>query len=494
MRSIRRSRSAAGLLAVAFLVTASGCGADDTDQLSSPAPPETTDIADEPSATWAPTDNAPFQSVRVVTSTPVEVSAPFDTPADEQGYVPVQWLVPWDDGFLAAGTRYTPQPLPDQLPPDIAALFPPEVTALFPDGLPPTQQEAMDILNEAGLLDVVMDILDEYPDAMDAIQSAPRPDPELVAAWSSDGDTWTPTDLGQPDGLGVVSMLSVSGDRLTLAGSIEPTEDGEPWTMTVASTTDLENWSSERFTLPGTAITAEPEGTATPQVWAGPGAVAADDEHWVMRVVIDVFDEDVSTPRTELWSAAWGGQPVMTESDQLAGMLQSTSDGFLDLGDHIRFSPDGHTWTAVPEAVPEVVYPAAAPFGDGVLAISATPDMSSFVSSIVVLDATGDSVAEVEIPELGDEFMAWGPASSPASSPAFIVQGGDVNTTGSGLWVLATTDGETWLLQDVDEGDALTEIPPPTFVAINGTTVLVGSTFPWEPGPEDVWQRFEITE
>jgi hypothetical protein len=217
--------------------------------------------------------------------------------------------------------------------------------------------------------------------------------------------------------------------------------------------------------------------------------VAADDEHWVVRVMIGNAVEARATPRTELWSAAWGGEPAKTQADQASWMLQSTSDGFLDLGDSIRFSPDGHTWTAVPEAVPEVAYQAAAPFGDGVLAITGTPTMSSFVSSIVVLDATGDSVAEVEIPELGDEFTAW----SPASSPAFVVQGDAVSTTASDLWVLATSDGEIWLLQDVDDGDALAGIPPPNFAAISGTTVLVGSSA-WEPGSIDVWQRFEITE
>jgi hypothetical protein len=140
------------------------------------ATPETTDIPDESGVTVTPADNGPVESVRVLTSTPVAVSAPLGGSSEESEYVPVQWLVPWDDGFLAAGVTYTPPPLADQLPPEIVALFPPEVTALFPDGPPHTQQEAIDILNEAGLMDVVMDVLTEHPDAMDALQSAPRAD------------------------------------------------------------------------------------------------------------------------------------------------------------------------------------------------------------------------------------------------------------------------------------------------------------------------------
>jgi hypothetical protein len=320
----------------------------------------------------------------------------------------------------------------------------------------------------------------------------------LVAAWSSDGDTWIPSAFAPPDGLGVTSLLSVSGDRLTLAGSVQPTEDGEPWIVTVASTTDLENWNTAQFPLETTGAPPEPEATAATEAtevtevteaartWANLFAVAADDEHWVVRVTIDVEDTEMPAPRSEQWSAAWAGEPVMSDVDESSWILQSTSDGFLEFGEDIRYSPDGQTWTEVPEPVPAAVYQTAAPFGDGVLAITGTP---SGVSSIVALDATGDSVAEVEIPDLGDEFTAW----SSSSSPAFIVQREAAGTTVPDLWLLATTDGETWLLQDLDEGDAPEEIPSPSFVAINGTTVLVGS-FAQGPGFTDIWQRFEITE
>ena len=329
------------LIGFAALPLAVGCGADANEQLVSPAAPDTMDIADEPSATPTPTDSGSAESVRVVTSTPVDVSAPFGTSVEEPDYVPVQWLVPWDDGFLAAGLRYPGQPLPDRLPPEVAELFPPEVTALFPDGLPPTQQEAIDILNEAGLLDVVMDILNEHPDAMDAVRSEPFPDPEFVAAWSSDGATWAPTEIALPDGLGIVSLVTVSGDRLTLAGGVQPTEGGDPWIMTVASTTDTENptdtenWDTARIRLEGTGVTSNPDAagtTGTAQTWASPIAVAADDEHWVMRVMI-ADDTPMSEPRAELWSGAWGGAPMMDEADQTSWILQSTSDGFLDLGE-----------------------------------------------------------------------------------------------------------------------------------------------------------------
>jgi hypothetical protein len=562
------------------LIAVSACGADPADELVSPPAPDATDNSDEPSATTAPTSTDTLEPVRTETSTAVAVSAPFDAMLGESAYIPVQWLVPWDDGFLAAAIGYPAQPLPDQLPPEIAALFPPEVTALFPDGLPPTLEEATDILREAGLFDDVMDILNEHPDAMDAVQSEPRPGPALMASWSVDGDSWIPVEIATPDAMGEITQLTVSGDRLTLAGTIPPGEDAAPWIATVASTTDLENWNMASFPL------TQPEGLSeAQQVWTHPTAVAADDEHWVVRMMVDAVVDatsgpSVSQPRTEVWSGAWGGEPVMSDARQQSWMLLATSHGFLDLGEGVTFSPDGQAWTDVPEQTPNVLYQAAAPLADAVVAITGTP---SGESSIVALDASGTNMAEVAIPELGDGFSAWSSSSSPAfvvtaAVPApdaptvvlehegfeltmeygeiatyqlvdlstddvvieesvdlrtiemtedgpfeYLVQ--DVSgititdpetgativeipsatvtqaweeaqrdnppTSGVGgpdLWLLATGDGETWLVQDLDEGGT----NGPLLVATNGATVLVG-TPGWEPGT-DVWQRFSMPE
>jgi hypothetical protein len=499
MRSIRRSRSTAGLLAIAFLVAASACGADPPDQLTLPAPSDATDVADEPEATeepdatdatdepdatWAPTVEAAPEAPSLVTSTAVAVSAPFEAMVEASQYSPVRWLVPWDDGFLALGIEYPAQPLPEQLPPEVAELFPPEVVALFPDGLPPTQQEAMDILNEAGLFDVVMDVLDENPEAMDAVQSAPRPAPELMASWSTDGDLWIPTEIAVPIDIGDVSHVGVSGDRLTLAGVVRPPAAGDPWVVAIASTRDLENWNTASMRVEDSAGPSELD-----QSWVAPIAAAADDEHWVARVMIDMGNSmsgsGYSELREELWSAAWDGEPAVSETDQQSWILLATSDGFLDLGRQVAFSPDGQSWTEATEPAPNVTIETAAPFGDGVLALAVTEEGQS---SILVLDATGNTVTSVEVPELGDGFSAW----NSSSSPAFIVQTRrPAATEQPDLWLLATVNGTTWLLHDLDEGDP-DEYNPPMLAAVNGTTVLTG-TIGWEPGT-DVWQRFTITE
>ena len=59
------------------------------------------------------------------------------------------------------------------------------------------------------------------------------------------------------------------------------------------------------------------------------------------------------------------------------------------------------------------------------------------------------------------------------------------------LWLLATADGETWLLHDLDDGDP-DEPNPPQLVATDGRIVLVG-TYGWDPGT-GIWQRFTLTE
>ena len=70
-----------------------------------------------------------------------------------------EWSVPWEDGFLVGSTYFPPQPLPDELPEEVRALFPQEVLDLFDGGLPATISEATTMLSDAGLLDVVSEII-----------------------------------------------------------------------------------------------------------------------------------------------------------------------------------------------------------------------------------------------------------------------------------------------------------------------------------------------
>ena len=491
MRSIRRSRAAVGLLAAASLVAASGCGADQPERLVSSPATQTTEAISTPETTSSPEATTPstaatdtLESSPAVDSAAVLVSPPFEATVEDADFVPVQWLEPWDGGYLAVGVRYPPQALPDRLPPEIADLFPPEVTALFPDGLPPTQREAMDILSDAGLLDVVMDILDEHSEAMDAVQSAPLPEPELVASWTADGDAWTPTDLGEPGGIGDVSHVTVTDNRLTIAATALPDDERGPSVVTIASTTDLENWATASFEI------TPPEGAPeTALTWATVIALAADDDHWVARTMADVSIDSIDAvpppqPRLDLWSGSWDGEPTTSIADQPFGMLVATDQGFLDLGDRIASSPDGQTWTETAAPTPNRRFLAAAPLGDGVVAITGNGYVAS---KILMLDATGTTTAEVEIPGLNGSFTNW---NSP-STPAFLVSTESGTNAQPDLWLLATADGDAWLVADIDELDA-EGFMVPQLAATNGATVLVGNVG-WEPDT-NVWQRFTLTQ
>jgi hypothetical protein len=289
----------------------------------------------------------------------------------------------------------------------------------------------------------------------------------------------------------------------------------------------------------------------------------------------------------ELWSGSWddswGGEPTMTTDNQSFGQLTATSAGLLDVGAGVAFSPDGRTWTEVDPPKPDLWFQAAAPLGDQVVTIAATPDGET---SIHLLDVSDMTWSDVEVPGLDGTFSAW----NWSSGPAFIVEtnmpppttqtvvvehdgfeltleygvvaayrlvdvstgdvvaeesvdqrvmqasysgpfehltedarGVTITDPGSGdvivqipgsvmalawqeasrsdsdafedyepdLWLLATTDGQTWLFEDLDEGDH-DGSGMPQLVAANGSTALVG-TIGWEPDTA-VWQRFTITE
>ena len=159
-RSLRRRGALVGL---GVLVAASsvGCGARD-DTADGPPPTEPTAAADStvddggPATTAAPTTDAvpTVATATRVESTPVRIPAPF-AGVDGDAEVHTERLVPWNEGVLAIGAVHHPQRLPDELPPDVAAMFPQEVVDLFPDGLPPTLEEAMTTLQEAGLYDTL---------------------------------------------------------------------------------------------------------------------------------------------------------------------------------------------------------------------------------------------------------------------------------------------------------------------------------------------------
>ncbi len=98
----------------------------------------------------------------------------------------------FDPAGFSTGDSAVFQPLPsvNELSPDLVAHFPPAVRDLLADGLPPTVDEAGVQLTEAGLIDEVIAVLSQYPEAADAFLAAPPPasaGPALVSVQVGSG-------------------------------------------------------------------------------------------------------------------------------------------------------------------------------------------------------------------------------------------------------------------------------------------------------------------
>ena len=104
----------------------------------------------------------------------------------------------------------------------------------------------------------------------------------------------------------------------------------------------------------------------------------------------------------------------------------------------------------------------------------------------MLLDASGALITEVDAPEFDDGFSVWGQVSSPAM--ILMPQSSDPDEQHV-PWLLATTDAQTWLLEELTDFEP-NMWRPPDLAASNGTIVLVGT-----PGSEPeaaVWQRFTM--
>ncbi len=386
-----------------------------------------------------------------------------------------EWVVPWRDGFLAASTVFQPQPLPAELPEEVIALFPQEVIDLFGGELPPTITEATQMLSEAGLLDEVTDVLSNNPEASEAIYGVPVTDPPTVEArFTTDGIEWEPIDLTLPADAGYLTNVATVDDRLVVA--FQPrSADGftnESGSFTVASTTDLSNWTTQEVTVPGPAIelpvgisrivnaqglvvnehgwaltvfesvNPDPITLLSEAGLAGPdlsfdggygssfddtgidvqidtgGTVTTTRYTWeelgVGPEVVAYLDEGGYT--STVWASAWDGQAAPSETSPRVGQLLATSAGFVQWGDGIGFSPDGRVWTDRPLPDPDAYASGAFAFDGGVIVLATGAEGTL---DLYRLDATGDAAELLEVPGL--PAAGSGGFSGPASSGSAIV-------------------------------------------------------------------------
>ncbi|HSP27676.1 MAG TPA: hypothetical protein VLN74_03935, partial [Ilumatobacteraceae bacterium] len=338
-----------------------------------------------------------------------------------------EWVTPWRDGFIVGAQAFTPQPLPSELPEEIVALFPPEVVELFDGELPPTIQEATDMLSEAGLLDVVTDIIAANPEASEAIYSAPpagEDGPKLDVRFTTDGVTWEPIEMTLPPGATYLPAVTTVGDRLAVAYSTSDPMTGMSvdGIVRVASTADLVNWEVQEVvsapppvTFPDginwstdvagfaanetgwalsvyTGVSLNPEALLPADVQAelagdmdGYGISSDESSITVERTVDGTTETDRYTweelgvgpdvavylgdqgYEPNLWSSTWGATPTLSGVDTGYGQLFATPAGFLRIGEGVRFSSDGLTWTPVELPVDDAFVSGSFAFDGGVV-------------------------------------------------------------------------------------------------------------------------------
>ena len=224
-----------------------------------------------------------------VAGQPVEVvegAARVASPAGTNGAPEYgEWMVPWEDGFLVGSTSFAPQPLPDELPEEVVALFPQEVIDLFGGELPDTISEATAQLSDAGLLDVVAQIIADNPAASDAIYGAPiETPPTLDVRFTTDGETWEPREMVAPPGATYFSSATVVGDRLAVVYSTVDPVTGMPVDsrVVVATTSDLTTWATQDIVLPAPPDLPDLPDGVTWSVY--PQGLVANDTGWVVPV------------------------------------------------------------------------------------------------------------------------------------------------------------------------------------------------------------------
>ncbi|WP_040493800.1 hypothetical protein [Ilumatobacter nonamiensis] len=308
-------------------------------------------------------------------------------------------LFPWKDGVLAIRTTYPPQPLPGELPTDVVDAFPPEVQELFPDGLPPTIDEAIEILQEADLLDEVTQILSENAAVSDAIYSQPSEGPVRTVRSSPDGVEWTDIDSAFPatsdgwyaasTGERFVFVRNVTGPDEAPDAAAGGTPFSNPVAIEVHSSTNLVDWSVQTVPVPERPADLDPR--IPFEVFAH--SLAATDSGFVVAVdasahldYVELLEPEV---RDRIQSGSGGYSMDQGAEGVSIGIYESESG---ELAETLTF-----TWAELGFDSPQPI--------DGmsdVIHYAGTWDGAPAV-------ATGDSQGWLDVRAVGDVFVRLGP-------------------------------------------------------------------------------------
>ncbi|MEL0284610.1 MAG: hypothetical protein VW964_08575, partial [Ilumatobacter sp.] len=226
-------------------------------------------------------------------------------------------LLPWNGGFLAFGERFVPAD-PVELTFDgshpISAYFPPEILDTLAEAGVTTIDEAMAVLEEAGLMQQATDIVTQNPEVLEWYNGVfSGGSYESYAEFSEDGENWSPVDgFSWPGGLEYAPQLGSNGSHLVAVVN-DVTWDEESGrstdqSITVYVTDDLVTWQ------------ATPVPAAVPTVAdyvhldISPGQVAVTDDGWYLTVStwqwIDLWSALPADLLDELAANDWDWRPT----------------------------------------------------------------------------------------------------------------------------------------------------------------------------------------
>ncbi|MEM9515783.1 MAG: hypothetical protein AAGA42_13105, partial [Actinomycetota bacterium] len=243
------------------VVTQSAPNAPVAPATSEPAPAATESVAPSTKPSTAPAvDDGPASTTQLT-----EVVDVTEAITEQLGPDPfVQWVVPWQGGFLMLGDSTSDLPLPDDRIGELVDSVPPEWQESITDNPNPTDQEVVDGLKANGLWNPAVRIL-----LSDLGEPA---DTSSALVYSPDGIEWAPAAGTLPDGDSTYNRgVAVHGDRLAMYTVI----DDQPH---VATTTDLVSWRYDPVVVPQLRDDLPP----TIMEHSFPGQLVANEAGWAV--------------------------------------------------------------------------------------------------------------------------------------------------------------------------------------------------------------------
>jgi len=383
------------MLAAASIVVVAGLAAVVVVQLGGNDP--ATDLAPAPIVVDS-VDDLP------ATTLPTEPtnSVPDSKPAEELGGVrfpvdateeDVEWIVPWDDGFLAGS----------------------------------------------------------FVDPDDGGATTVR------ARFTTDGESWEPVEITMPPGMIGAGRITTAGDRFVMAAAIDPTADADVYRVASttdllnwsvqdfdvpgprppqsdqselgASFSSMGSFAANEtgWTFEIRRVYTDDVAVATlgDDIRSGGYQIRSDDNGFI--VAVNAADGSPPTPDTTFeytwgevgigpegvpfmtgeipasrtWAATWDSTPAVSETAVPSGPTLASSEGFVRWNDQTWFSADGLTWSASPLPDPAGTIQNAFPVDAGFVAFMANQDGAT---DVYRLDERGGTPRRVDIDDVPEQF------------------------------------------------------------------------------------------